>query len=807
MNRYICLHGHFYQPPRENPWLEEVELQDSAHPYHDWNDRITAECYGPNTCSRILDEEQRIIDIVNNYSMMSFNFGPTLLSWMERHQPEVYAAILEADKISQKRFSGHGSALAQVFNHMIMPLANRRDKETQAIWGLEDFRRRFGRRPEGIWLPETAVDTETLEVLANLDIRFTILAPRQASRVRHIGDKEWNDVSESRVDPTTPYLCKLPSGRQIALFFYDGPISQDLAFGDMLKSGESYKSRLMAAFTENDRPWPQLVHVATDGETYGHHHSYGEMALSWALYLINSDPTVQLTNYGEYLSKHPPEYEAEIFDNSSWSCIHGVERWRADCGCNSGMHPGWGQGWRKPLREAVTWLNKELAEVFEQYGARYFTNPWKARNAYISVMLNRSSESVSDFFDRHATRPLAPEETILSLKLLEMQRFGQLTQTSCAWFFDEISGIETVQILQYAVRAIQLAEELSGKYIEDNFLAILEKAPSNIFANGAEAYRKYAKPAKVNLLRVAAHYAISSLFEEYPDEYDFACYSVISEIYNRATAGRSRLCTGKARMTSRITREHSAFQFAVLHPGDHNVTCGVSFFSGLETYRAMEKALQGAFEHGNITESIRLMDEHFGRNIYSIWHLFRDEQRMVVNEVLEPAYSMAEASYRQIFENNYTILNFLEYLHIPPPSHFMDAARYVVNNDLKRLFDHDDLDLETLDKLIGEAKKWNLEIERETLGFKAAAWVSRCVERCGARPFDVKQFESLRTVLEHLQPLPLGLHHWKAQNIYFQLWRTHFETVAKRADAGDVAAKEWIDNFTALGELLHVRLT
>jgi len=807
MKRYVCIHGHFYQPPRENPWLEEVELQDSAYPFHDWNDRITAECYGPNTCSRILDEKQRIVDIVNNYSMMSFNFGPTLLSWMDRHQPEVYAAIIEADKLSRSRFSGHGSALAQVYNHMIMPLASRRDKITQTIWGLEDFRKRFGRKAEGIWLPETAADTETLEVLADLGVRFTILAPRQASRVRRIDEEQWQDVSDSRVDPTTPYLCRLPSGRSISLFFYDGPISQDLAFGDMLTSGEAYKSRLMAAFTENDRDWPQLVHVATDGETYGHHHSFGEMALSWALYLVNSDPGVQLTNYGEYLERHPPQYEAEIFDNSSWSCIHGVERWRADCGCNSGMHQGWTQAWREPLREAVTWLGERLAEVFEQFGGRYFNDPWKAREQYIAVMLDRSSESVNAFLERHVSNSLTPEETIIALKLLEMQRYGQLTQTSCGWFFDEISGIETVQVLQYAVRAIQLAEELSGSYLEEDFLEFLERAPSNVFENGAEAYRNFAKPAKVDLLRVAAHYAISSLFEEYPDEYDFTSYSVVSEMYTRATAGRSRLCVGKARMTSRVTREHSVIQFAVLHPGDHNVTCGVSFFSDLESYRNMEKDLRAAFEHGNITESIRLMDEHFGRNIYSIWHLFRDEQRMVVNEVLEPAYSMAEASYRQIFENNYTILNFLEYLHIPPPSHFMDAARYVVNTDLKRLFEQDELDVEALDRLIGEARKWDLKLDREALGFKAADWVTRRLEHCSRQPRNVALLQSVRTVLEHLRPLPLGLHHWKAQNVFFQMWRTHFEGMARRAEAGDSEAGKWLETFTALGELLHVRLT
>lgn len=809
MTKYICIHGHFYQPPRENPWLEEVELQDSAAPYHDWNERITAECYGPNTCSRILDDEQRIIDIINNYTRMSFNFGPTLLSWMERHQPEVYAAIIEADKLSRKYFEGHGSAIAQVYNHMIMPLANRRDKQTQAAWGIEDFHKRFGRDPEGIWLPETAVDTETLEVIAEMGIKYTILAPRQASRVRRIekgNAGEWLDVSGSNVDPTTPYRCTLPSGRTITLFFYDGPISQDLAFGDMLQSGEAFKSRLMAAFTDDGRDWPQLVHLATDGETYGHHHSSGEMALSWAFSLVENDPEVELINYGLYLAKHPPKFEAEFFDNSSWSCIHGVERWKSDCGCNSGMRQGWTQAWRTPLREAVNWLGLKLANVFEEYAPSYFSDPWKAREDYINVMLDRSSEEVGRFMNRHATNQLTPQETILAIKLLEMQRFGQLIYTSCGWFFDEISGIETVQILQYAVRAIQLAEELSGNFLEEDFLTILEKAPSNVLPNGAEAYRRHAKPAKVDLLRVAAHYAITSLFQEHPEEYDFASYQMVSEINNKVTAGRSNLITGKARMTSLITREHSVVQFAVLHPGDHNVTCGVSFFVDLESYRSMEQDLRASFERGDITDSIRLMDEHFGRNTFSIWHLFRDEQRMVVDEVLEPAYSMAEASYRQIYESNYTILNFLDHLHIPPPSHFMDAARYVVNNDLKRLFDNTDIDLQVLDALIGEANKWHLVLDSQTLGFKAAGWINRSMEDIAGHPLNPERIEAIRQVLEHLRPLPLGMHHWKAQNIYFTMWKKHFVHMQQQAEKGSPEATALLESFSALGDLLNVRL-
>ncbi|MCK5503636.1 MAG: glycoside hydrolase, partial [Thermodesulfovibrionia bacterium] len=353
MDKYICIHGHFYQPPRENPWLEEIEFQDGAYPYHDWNEKITAECYAPNAASRILDSEDKIVDIINIYSKISFDFGPTLLSWLERHKPDVHEAIIEADKLSMDRFSGHGSAIAHTYNHMILPLANRRDKYTQIIWGIKDFQKRFRRFPEGMWLPEAAVDKETLEVMVSLGIKFTVLSPRQAKRIRGIKDaKKWHDVSEERIDPTMAYLCVLPSGRTISLFFYDGPISQDVSFGGLLKNGESFAKRLLSAFSEQ-RTHPQMVHLATDGETFGHHHRYGDMALSYALHYIESNNLARITNYSEYLEKHPPTHIVEIFENSSWSCIHGVERWKDNCGCNSGMHAGWNQAWRKPLRNAM----------------------------------------------------------------------------------------------------------------------------------------------------------------------------------------------------------------------------------------------------------------------------------------------------------------------------------------------------------------------------------------------------------------------------------------------------------------------
>ncbi len=358
--RYICIHGHFYQPPRENPWLEAVETQDSAAPYHDWNDRITAECYAPNGASRIVNGLDQIIRIVNNYSRISFNFGPTLLSWLEENAPRTYRMIRAGDQQSAARYGGHGSALAQVYNHIIMPLANQRDRETQVRWGIADFEQRFNRKPEGMWLPETAVSRETLSMLAQNGIRFTILAPHQCLRVREFPENRlqpslpdfdgaggaWMATPQSSVNTHRPYLVRLDEGLSIAVFFYDGPISRAIAFEGLLNSGENFAMRLTGGFDHNSAE-AQLVHVATDGESYGHHHRHGEMALSYALKFIEDRQLATLTNYSEYLTKFPPTWEAEVVEDTSWSCVHGIERWNSNCGCGGGRPAGTSNGGRR----------------------------------------------------------------------------------------------------------------------------------------------------------------------------------------------------------------------------------------------------------------------------------------------------------------------------------------------------------------------------------------------------------------------------------------------------------------------------
>jgi len=805
MDRYICIHAHFYQPPRENPWLEEVEIQDSAYPYHDWNERITAECYGPNTAARLLDPDGWIIDIVNNYSKISFNFGPTLLCWLEKHKPDVYQAILEADKLSMKRFSGHGSAIAQAYNHMIMPLANLRDKYTQAIWGIRDFEKRFGRFPEGMWLPETAVDTETLEVLAELGIKFTILAPRQAKRIRGIGKSgKWQDVSGDRIDPTRPYRCVLPSGRAINLFFYDGPISQDIAFNGLLSNGESFAQRLLSAFVDY-RSWPQIVHIATDGETYGHHCRFTEKALAYCFYYIESKNLARITNYGEYLEKHPPTHLVEIFDNSSWSCIHGVERWRDNCGCNSGMNPGWTQAWRRPLREAMDRLRDRLSLYYAKEARKYFKDPWEARDDYIEVILDRSRENVERFLAKHSRKELSREEKIKVLKLLGMQRNAMLMYTSCGWFFDEVSGIETVQVMQYAAKAMQYVEDLQGVSIEPQYLKDMEKAPSNVFENGAKTYEMFVRPAEIDLLRVGAHYGISSIFEEYPEHAKLFCYDAISQVYEKTEAGRLKLAIGKTNIVSDVSWDERTISFAVVYFGDHNINGGFRDFIGDEAFTVMRQEIRAAFDKGDIPEVIRLMDRHFGMNNYNVWHLFRDEQRKILTQIMQLTYDGIEGSYRQIYDNNYAVMNFLQTLSIPLPRPLWIAAEYTINVDLRKTLEQEDIDTEKLEALINEVGKWSLEVDRPTIEFVASACIDSHMERLHNDPEDIQLFEKLDNILRLLMVLPLELNLWRAQNVYFSIGKRRYAVMKDRVVTEDGPAKAWLDSFRKLGYYLHAK--
>ena len=696
MERFICIHGHFYQPPRENPWLEAVEIQDSAYPYHDWNERVAAECYAPNSASRILDRERYIMYIVSNYTRISFNFGPTLLSWIEENAPELYQALLDADRQSIEQRSGHGNAIAQGYNHIIMPLASSRDKRTQIIWGIKDFEYRFKRYPEGMWLPETAVDIETLNILAELGIKFTILAPHQVLKVRRIGTGKWKDVSGGQIDPARAYLCMLPSNRKISIFFYDGQISRASAFEEtLLNKGEDFVNRLLTGFSDQ-RQWPQLLNIATDGETYGHHHKFGDMALAFALNHIESNGLGKLTNYGEYLEKFPPTHEVDIRENTSWSCAHGVERWRSNCGCNSGKNAGWNQGWREPLRGSLDWLRDELAPEYERKTKDYLQDPWRARDEYIEVILNRSGETIEQFLKKHSVRDLAVDEKTIVLKLMEVQRHALLMYTSCGWFFDELSGLETVQIIQYAGRAIQLSEGLFRGGIEISFLERLSKAKSNLaeHKDGSHIYENFVKPVMIDLMKVAAHFALSSTIMEYEDNSKIYSYRVSKEDYQKLQVEKTKLVMGRIGIVSEVTRESQTVSFCVLHLGGHVFNGGLQTFLQDDTYQSTKGEITTAFEKGDFAAVIRLMDTHFGTHSYSLLNLFRDEQRRIINLVISEKMEEFEHAYRIMYENNNVLALFLQEAALPVPKIFLTTAEFILDFDTKKAFSEERVDEE-----------------------------------------------------------------------------------------------------------------
>ena len=832
--RFVCVHGHFYQPPRENPWLETVEAQESAAPYHDWNDRITAECYAPNGASRITNKQDEIIRIMNNYARISYNFGPTLLSWLLDNAPRAYRMILDADKVSATHYSGHGSAIAQVYNHLIMPLANRRDALTQIRWGIADFEHRYGRKPEGMWLAETAVNRSVLDLMAQEGIKFTILAPVQCARVRRLelpagtaskpdldpvavaaalSGEAWTQTPNANVDPTHPYLVRLDEGRSIAVFFYDGPSSRAIAFEGLLNSGEDFANRLLGGFhptSPGDPELAQLSHVATDGESYGHHHKHGEMALSSAMHRIEEGQQAKLTNYGEFLAKFPPKWEAEVAENTSWSCAHGIERWRSNCGCNGGK-VGWNQEWRAPLRDSLDYLRDTTAPLAEALSKDLYKDLWAARDAYIHVVLDRSPASIIKFFSRHATRELTEPERISALELMELERHTQLMYTSCGWFFDEISGIETIQIIAYAGRVLQLAAKLfgpEGAALEAEFLTRLARAKSNVpeMGDGAQVYRRYVTGMKIGLEQVGAHYAISSIFRAYPEHGELFCFDVHRENDVVLSSGRGRVSLGRALIYSRITEESEDICFAVLHLGDQNLSAAVRAYNSSDetevaAFATFTADISTATRRANLPEVIRLIDRFFGETAYSLTSLFADEQHRILNTILNQTMLEIEESLRKIYEDHASLLHFLTESGMAAPAALATAARFAINASLRRYLEAEAFDAVEIETLLARAERDQIPLDTALLGYTAGQRMKRAMIRLEATAAkDHSAEEALPIALDiaaSIHKMPFEVNIWQAQNIWNDLLR--------RSDTNHWS-DEWKEGFKQLGRTMNIQV-
>jgi alpha-amylase/alpha-mannosidase (GH57 family) len=807
-DRYLCVHAHFYQPPRENPWLESVEVQDSAYPYHDWNERVTAECYAPNATARILNGDGRIRSIVNNYSKISFNFGPTLLSWFEEKSPELYASIQATDKQTRDQHSGHGSAIAQAYNHTIMPLANSRDRKTQVIWGIRDFEHRFGRAPEGMWLPEAAVDLQSLDMMASEGIRFTILSPYSAKRARQIHGTKWKDVSGGQIDPSRAYRVSLPSGKTICVFFYDGPASRAVAFEGILASGEAFAHRLLGTYSDA-RKWPQLAHIATDGETYGHHKAHGDMALAYALDYIESNGLAQLVNYAEFLEKFPPTHEAEIFENSSWSCAHGIERWRSNCGCNSGGHANWNQNWRAPLRQGFDWLRDSAAPLYERKAKELFKDPWSVRDDYIRVILDRSREAVCDFLHKNMRGEPSAEQRILAVKLLEMQRHLMLMYTSCGWFFDEVSGIETVQVIEYAGRAVQLADQIDPlQNFEAQFLEKLAGVTSNLPEHGdaKQIYVKFVKPSILDLKRVGAHYAVASLFEEFGPEARIYCYEVRREDAHSLLSGKTKLAAGRIKIRSEITMESAEVSFGVVHLEDHIMAGGVRYFAGEAQYGQALKEVTDAFGKGDFTELVRVVDRCYGGGGNPLTLLFRDEQRNIVRRILESALREAETAYRELFEDRAPLMHFLAAMNFPPVKAFQVAAEFTLNADFRGALEEDGIKIERARSILDEMKRIGVAIDATTAEFALRSRLEQIAKEFRKDPSNLELLKRLDAGVELARSVPFQVQFWKVQNTYYDLLKNAYPDVRESRTMRPPESEQWIQSFRKLGDELSFQI-
>jgi alpha-amylase/alpha-mannosidase (GH57 family) len=802
--RFVCIHGHFYQPPRENPWLETVETQDTAAPYHDWNERICAECYAPNGAARVVNAKNQIMRIVNNYARMSFNFGPTLLSWLKENAPRTYRMILDGENRSRKRYRGHSPAMAQAYNHMILPLASPRDRVTQIRWGIADYESSFGTRPEGMWLPETAVDNTTLEAFAASGIKFTVLAPHQCKQIRPLkGEADWTPTPDDSVETTRPYLVRFPSGASIAVFFYNGSVSHAIAFDGLLNSGEHFVARLKDAF--KDSAEPQLINVATDGESYGHHHRHGEMALAYALRLLEQDKSVKLANYASFLAQCPPGFECEIAEDTSWSCVHGVERWRSNCGCNGGK-PGWTQEWRTPLRQALDKLRDALVPLTEKESGKLLKDVWAARDAYIQVVLDRSDESANRFFLAHQAHPLTDAERTRALELMEMQRHAQLMYTSCGWFFDDIAGIETVQVIAYAARVIQLARQVFGDQaasIEPAFLARLAEARSNDpkAGDGASIYKKCVDTMELNLEQVAAHYAISSVFSSFADETELFCYHVRRISYDIYTSGSGRLALGRVHVASIITGNAQSFSFAVLHFGDQNITAAVKVYSGMDA-PAFEAFSTQAAEHVQravFPEVIRLIDHFYGRADYSLTSLFRDEQRRIVKLILNSTLTDIENSLATIYQDHASLLHYLSQAELPKPPALALAAGFAINAGLRRVLEANPIDVAQMRSYLAMAKADQVPLETANLSYIADQRMKRTMVELQTSSGSLEVLDRALLLARTLTELPFYLNLWQAQNIWYEILRNSGQglTVLEAEDR-----PRWEKDFNELGVCL-----
>jgi alpha-amylase/alpha-mannosidase (GH57 family) len=712
----FVIHGHFYQPPRENPWTQRIENQPSAAPLPNWNERIFRECYRPNAHARILDERGRVLRLVNNYRHLSFNIGATLLSWMEEHHPITYAQILEADRFSV-RHRGHGNALAQAFNHTILPLDHPRDQKTQIRWGRIDFERRFGRAPEGMWLSETAANAEVLELLMDEGVRFTVLSPYQAGRARPIGGHDWRDVREGRVDPTRPYRLfhRQTRDRYLDIFFYDGPKSKSVAFENVLSTSQRFLDELIA-----HAPSDGLVLLATDGESYGHHTTFGDRTLAHAFEMEAPRRDLRFTNLAAYLDHRPPSDEIELAPGdddlgTSWSCAHGVGRWFRDCGCHTGGEPGWTQAWRRPLRSALELVREHAARIYEARMGAWMDDPWGARDAYIEV-LGDGPDAFETWARRWNRASPGSDALVQQRTLLEMQLQSMLMFTSCGWFFNDVSGIETVQVLHYAARCMDYLDELGERSPEREFLDALGESRSNRRDQGtaADIYRRTVPRARVTPRRAAAHLGISGLLEELPTRGEVGLWTYDLTGYQKETSGPFSLATGFVELVSRRTGRREDQAFAAVHLGGIDFYVAVRPGMARAAFEHKSSVLLEELDETSLAFLLRSVFESFGPHEFRLQDMLPGAGEAAASSVFRDLIERFTAVYSGLYRDHTRTLEMLHAAGFEIPSELRMAAEFT----LKRQF---------------EEEIQRQEQSREPKAYRRAIEIAEEIERRGYR--------------------------------------------------------------------------
>jgi len=782
---YLIIHGHFYQPPREEPWTDEIDRQPSAFPFHDWNERINKECYAANAASRVLDEKGRILDIINNYEKISFNFGPTLIKWLKKKAPFTYERIIEADRTSRKENNGHGNAIAQVYNHIIMPLASNRDQITEIEWGIRSFQKDFGRTPEGLWLPETAINDIVAEHLISFGIKFIILSPTQAKEIKHIKEEHWKDVSNGTIDPSQPYLLQEKNG-SIAVFFYYPKLAHKISFEHLLQNVEFLRQEILSYRIDN-RP-NFLVHTATDGESYGHHEPFGDMCLARLIYENKARKDFIFTNYGNFLEMNPPQYLVRLKKGddgigTSWSCVHGVGRWYKDCGCSTGGKPEWNQKWRTPLREAFDLLRDSLHEFYEKQASSCFKDVWHARNEYIKVILAENANyreiARKEFLKECLIKNECEINITKLMKIMEALHNALLMYTSCGWFFSDISGIETTQNLKYALRVFELSKDFLPEETKRNFLNILSRAKSNIPENkdGKWIFENIEKSC-VKEEKIIFEYFLSIVLRNHK-----ICLTLKEQVYNHlvnysiSTRLKKRdwfIYKTFVKITDLTTLEEKQFIAYLLTHGEN-----CHFFIKRKDSNIDFSEIDKDIEREKIESLLKIFHGKFGED-YQLKDLSHDGKEFVLKKIfknpMKELHRNINKAKRKI-EDYITILNLYHELDVLLPENDWAAIKELFNDfiieELKKLDkkDFSEQSFHLLSRMIKTAKSSNMKIDyQDILAYLRNYVLNRMNE--AIIKLNIKELNHLEKLIDFTNLAGIDFEKYEIQNLlYIELLR------------------------------------